>query len=377
MRITVVQGPFLPIPPLLGGAVEKIWFRLGNEFAARNHAVTYISRKYNGLAPRESKYGVDYIRVKGADRPGNRIAYLLLDLIYALRVMFVLPEADVLVTHSLWLPLLLRRRRCGALYVHVARFPKGQMAFYQHAARLQAVSNVVAEQIRKELPNKREIVSMVPNPLPFEIPGTEILAQFPPRKKVILFVGRIHPEKGVELLVRAFNTFVRAGHLDWRLVLVGPWQSELGGGGRAYFEKLRAVAEDMAEMVDWAGPIFDVHALNQYHRHASLFVYPSLAERGESFGLAPLEAMANGCPALVSDLACFRDFIEPGRTGFVFNHRAPDPVKVLAEQLEMVTGDASLLGEVASRGHVVSQQYSLAKVATLFLQDFELATACD
>jgi hypothetical protein len=40
MRITIVQGAFLPVPPVLGGAVEKIWFALGKEFASRGHGDT-------------------------------------------------------------------------------------------------------------------------------------------------------------------------------------------------------------------------------------------------------------------------------------------------------------------------------------------------
>jgi glycogen synthase len=39
-----------------------------------------------------------------------------------------------------------------------------------------------------------------------------------------------------------------------------------------------------------------------------------VAETGEAFGVAPIEAMAYGCAPLVSNLACFRDFIEDGVT---------------------------------------------------------------
>ena len=35
MKITIVQGAFLPVPPLMGGAVENIWFALGQDFARR------------------------------------------------------------------------------------------------------------------------------------------------------------------------------------------------------------------------------------------------------------------------------------------------------------------------------------------------------
>jgi glycosyltransferase involved in cell wall biosynthesis len=46
-----------------------------------------------------------------------------------------------------------------------------------------------------------------------------------------------------------------------------------------------------------------------------MFVYPCLAEQGETFGLAPLEAVACGAVPIVSDLSCFGDFITPGVNG--------------------------------------------------------------
>ena len=49
--------------------------------------------------------------------------------------------------------------------------------------------------------------------------------------------------------------------------------------------------------------------------------------------VAPLEAMANGCVPLVSSLDCFRDYIQDGMNGFVFDHRHGDPIQNLATQM--------------------------------------------
>jgi len=83
-----------------------------------------------------------------------------------------------------------------------------------------------------------------------------------------------------------------------------------------------------------------------------------------------LEAMFHGCAALVSDLACFRDFIADGETGFVFNHRAARPGEALRAQLERITGDPTLLAGVADAGYRKSAEYSVARVADRFLADF-------
>jgi glycosyltransferase involved in cell wall biosynthesis len=188
------------------------------------------------------------------------------------------------------------------------------------------------------------------------------------RAKVILFVGRIHPEKGIELLVDAFAGATNATFEDWKMVVIGPAQSKFGGGGEQYLDDLKRRAQDRA--VVFREPIFDPIALEEAYRSAPIFVYPSLAERGESFGLAPLEAMSQGCAALVSDLACFRDFISDNATGFVFNHRAARPAEALRQQLERVISDPTLLARVADAGYRKSADYSVSRVADQFLKDF-------
>jgi glycosyltransferase involved in cell wall biosynthesis len=96
-----------------------------------------------------------------------------------------------------------------------------------------------------------------------------------------------------------------------------------------------------------------------------------LAEKGEAFGLAPLEAMAQGCAVLVSNLDCFGDFVRDGETGFVFDHRASNPADALAEKLEQLIVDQASLGPVAEAGYRKSAEYSVETVADQFLTDFD------
>ena len=153
MKITIVQGAFLPIPPKMGGAVEKIWFALGRAFAERGHDVTHISRAYPSLSETEVVDGVKHIRIKGSDTPRSLVRLKWLDLMYSMRVIRVLPESDILVTNTFWLPLLANQAKHGKIYVHVQRYPKGQMRFYWRASRLQAVSTHVGQAIREQSPS--------------------------------------------------------------------------------------------------------------------------------------------------------------------------------------------------------------------------------
>jgi glycosyltransferase involved in cell wall biosynthesis len=363
MRITILQGPFLPVPPLRGGAVEKMWFRLGAEFADRGHQVTHISRQFDGLLNDEQIGRVHHLRVRGADRPVTRWRQLAGDLAYAWRAAARAPDGDVIVTHTFWAPVLLRRRH-GAIYVDVQRMPKGQLRLYRRAARLRANSSAVAAAIVAELPAARPRVRTIPNPLSF-IETDPV--NWDAKKKTVLFAGRLHPEKGIELLLESWQLIQRKGSLPgWKLALVGPERESEGGGGETWVRGLRA--RFAAPDVEWHPPIYDEAELGRTYAQATVFVYPSLAERGETFGVAVLEAMAAGTTPVVSDLACFRDLVVSGRNGLIFDHRGASPAADLASAIERAArSDAHALAIEAVK---VRETHAGTAIADQFLADF-------
>lgn len=369
MKITIALGAFFPVPPTMGGGVEKVWFSLAPEFAKRGHDVVMISRKISALPEQETIAGVKHVRVHGFDTPASLLWLKILDLIYSFRARAALPPADIVVTNTFWLPLLLRDPQLGKIYVHVGRYPKGQMRLYGRAARLQAPSHAVASRILAEAPTLAEKVRAIPYPL--TTAASELPRPISGRDKIVLFVGRVHPEKGVHLLVDAFVTGARSALADWKLMIIGPAETKLGGGGEAYLRTLQQAAEPAKDKITFGGPIFDAERLADVYRNARLFVYPSLSERGESFGLAPLEAMAHGCAVLVSDLQCFHDFIQDAETGFVFDYRGPAVAESFRSRLENVLSDEQSLARVAQSGHRKSAEYSVERVADRFLSDFE------
>jgi glycosyltransferase involved in cell wall biosynthesis len=374
LKITIVQGAFFPVPPIRGGAIEKIWFALGKVIAARGHEVTHISRTFPDLQDDETIDGVRHLRVRGHDAPSSMLALKCYDLLYtlrALRLLRRLPRADLVVTNTFWLPLLVRSEKFGRLYVHVARYPRGQMRLYGHAARLQTVSQPIRDAIVHETPQLARRVSYVPNPV---IRGAANSTTIP-RRREVLYVGRLHPEKGVHLLIEAFARMPANARADWRLVIVGPSAASAGGGGEDYESGLRHRAGPLGESVEFVGPIYDATALDEFYSRAALFVYPSLAERGETFGVAPLEAMACGCPALVSDLACFREFLVEDVNGFRFDHRTADPAATLAALLAALLDDPARLAATEPAARRKADEFSVERVADLYLADFQAVLA--
>lgn len=351
----------------MGGAVEKVWFALGQEFVRHGCEVLQISRTHPELPAEEIVEGVRHLRLRGYSQPRSLVWLKWLDLLYSWRVRRVLPVSDILVTNTFWLPLLVRRKDRGRLYVHVARGPKGQMRWYGHASRLQAVSKTIAEQIIAEAPQLRSKVGVIPNALPFRIEEVDDRK----REQVILYLGRVHPEKGIELFLRSLDRLPAQLLAEWKVRIVGPHEVHLGGGGKAFLQRLQKLDPRSEAQIEWHGKIFDPQRLIAQYRSSLIFVYPSLAETGEAMPVAPLEAMANGCVPIVSKLDCFRDYISDGVTGFVFDHRGPDPEKNLAERLTAVLqlGREQIL-KIGRAARLQAGEFELEKIAPLYLDDF-------
>ncbi len=362
MKITIVQGAFLPVPPEMGGAVEKLWFAIGKEFVREGHEVIHISRRYRNMPANEIIDGVSHKRIGGFNTPLNGIYYKFLDFIYSWRARGVIDrDSDIIITNTFFAPIIFPNKVKPRIIVSVERMPKGQMKFYHKAGALRANSTATADAIKAEL--KTELhhkVFMVPNALTFTP-----VNQPRSRANEFLYVGRVNPEKGLDILIKAFLK-LPAG---WKLKIVGPYEISQGGGGTEYLSSLKALAGTAP--IEFTGPIFSAGDLNEVYQSASVFIYPSTAEKGETFGLAPLEAMAWGTPPIVSDLSCFKDFITDGVNGLVFDHRKNDAVDQLAAKMNLLMSDADTRAAMGQEALKVGKTHSTVHIANLFADQFE------
>jgi glycosyltransferase involved in cell wall biosynthesis len=108
--------------------------------------------------------------------------------------------------------------------------------------------------------------------------------------RFLLFVGRILPVKNIEMIIRGYHLAKKSHKIEHKLVIVGKntWCSK----------KIVSLVNEL-EMQDhilFTGPIFE--ALPYVYNLADLFLFPSYYE---SFGAAPLEAMACGTPVLTTN----------------------------------------------------------------------------
>ena len=369
MKINILQGAFLPVPPTKGGAIESAWFELGKEFAKHGHQVTHVSRLDQGLNQVETIDGVKHLRIGGANAVRNSIFLKILELPYVLRARKVMPSADILVTHAFWAPLLFPKLKHGKQYIHVGRYPKGQLGFYTKASRLQVPSLTIAEACKKQVPMHASKIKILPYPLTWHTSGNLNLEN---REKVVLYAGRIHPEKGVRYLVEAWSQIPNKILQGWTLRLIGPWREEQGGGGQQFYDSLKHIIGSSTNAIEIHDPIFERHTLKQEMEKVRFFIYPSVSNKGETFGLAVLEAMSCGCVPIVSSLPCFSDFINFGIEGFCLNEiRNRNLIEIINYKLcEILEASDLTIKNMAIASWKRAKEYELEKVADRYLEDF-------
>lgn len=358
------------MPTVLGGAVEKIQLQLAEAYAAKGHEVTLISRRFGDLLSDEIVAQVHHIRIPSFNRSRNHLANFIHDMTYSWRVSRIVPAADITITNGFSLPWFMPKR-AGRIYIHVARFPKKHLLLYRNADRFQAVSSAVAKAIVYQTPSLANKVVVIGNPLSRQY--------FTNANKgaVILYVGRIAREKGVHKLLQAFVDIVEEGQCasHWRLRIVGPHAFEHGGDGRPYLDELKQIAQPLGDRCQFVGPVFDEPALINEYAAAAIFVYPSLASKGEAFGLAPLEAMASGCAVIVSKLACFDDFVQPGQNALQVDLAQAGSAEQLAIALGRLMEDQSMREALGAVARNEAQEFCLPMIAEKMLCDFETLCA--
>jgi glycosyltransferase involved in cell wall biosynthesis len=376
MKISIVMGFFLPVPPAAGGATEKIWHRLALEFAASGHEVTVFSRCWPGFPDRETLGGVQHVRLRGHAHTPTLCKNLLHDFFWSWRIFHALPPANIVIVNCVALPVWLGRLRpsAGRVAVFAGRMPKGQYRFYRKIACLFAPSTALRGKIAAENPRLVPVIRVTGCPIAWKELEKIPAPSAPAAPFTISYVGRLHREKGLDLLLAALRLLAAEENLPaWRVMLCGPAEVAQGGSGPDYAASLaRQAAEFLpSDRFSLLPPAFDDIALRQIYHDTDIFCYPSLATQGETFGVSIAEAMAAGAVPVVSHLGCFTDFVSDGETGLVFDHTAPDAAARLAAALKKLLMDPVLRTRLAAAARRRTEPYDFPRFARALLADLE------
>jgi D-inositol-3-phosphate glycosyltransferase len=181
------------------------------------------------------------------------------------------------------------------------------------------------------------------------------IVDLPPESKIILFVGRIDPIKGIDLLIDAFAQIVAAGapnSRSSRLLVIGGdpenesfWTTGEGNNLRQQIQDAR-----LEERVSFVGS--QPHAqLAYYYAAADVVAMPSAYE---TFGLAALEAMACGACVVASRVGGLQYLIQDRENGRLFE---PGNVEELAAVIGELLGDREQRERLGRQAADASYQY--------------------
>ena len=244
----------------------------------------------------------------------------------------------------------------GMLASEAFAFSKAQKMLFWHAVQRRALSALTCWHATSEAEcadirrfGQRQPIAILPNGIDVAIepPVTE-------RTKEVLYLGRLHPVKGIDLLLEAWAR-IEARHPGWRLRIVGPDEDGHAGHLRTLAERLelRNVAFD--------GPLFGA-AKRAAYRRASLFVLPTI---NENFGMVVAEALAEGTPVICTRGAPWQG-LEAHRCGWWV---ARDTA-ILAETIAgAMTKPAGALSEMGARGHAwMARDFAWDRIAASMME---------
>jgi D-inositol-3-phosphate glycosyltransferase len=170
------------------------------------------------------------------------------------------------------------------------------------------------------------------------------------QRPIVLYVGRLEPLKGVDILVQAMSLLTRS---DAQLLIVG-------GDTHAASElrQLNRLARSLGleDRISFAGAV-EQSTLPLYYNAADVCVMPS---HYESFGLVAVESMACGTPVIGSRVGGLATTVGDGKTGYLIPWRLPKP---FAEKIDLVLSDEQLRGNLGRRARRSMAQFSWECVA--------------
>ena len=262
----------------------------------------------------------------------------------------VTPRPYVVSTHGMLDPWALHNSRWKKIIAGFA-FERRHL---KNAACIHAINRAEAAAIRAF--GLKNPICIIPNGV--EVPASNAADRTPPwpahtisDRKVLLYLGRLHPKKGLSILLRGWKEAFKH-EKDWILVIAG-WDQ---GGHRRELEQLTRELK-IADSVEFTGPVFG-KARDTAYQNADAFVLPSLSE-GQP--LVVLEAWSHARPVLMTQECNLPEGFENGAA-----IRMSATVEGVAGALgKLFASEKSALEEMGCRGRdLVICNFSWSQIAS-------------
>jgi D-inositol-3-phosphate glycosyltransferase len=220
--------------------------------------------------------------------------------------------------------------------------------------------------------NRRKIEVVPPGvdlarfrPMPSEAAKQAI--DLPVDRRMLLFVGRIEPLKGVDTIFEAMAIINRDTPQllnNLSLIIIGGNPDETGENAEMDRLKALRVSMGLSDLVMFIGAK-DQDTLNYYYAASEALVMPS---DYESFGMVALEALASGTPVIASEVGGLAFLVQDGYNGYHVPVRDP---AALAEKIRVILEHPEKRQELAYNATCYAQNYAWSRIADELLNVFE------
>ena len=193
----------------------------------------------------------------------------------------------------------------------------------------------------------------------------------PVDRRILLFVGRLQPLKGPDVVIRTAAEILRQqpSLRDQFHVVVCGGPSGVGPGYLAELQELAAAA-GIADIVEFRPPAPEERLVDLY-RSADVLLMPSSTE---SFGLVALEAQASGTPVVAARVGGLTSSVAAGSSGLLIDGHNPAD---WAEAVGRLLAQPGLLTALTAGGLAHAAQFDWGQTATGLLAGYQRAIAGD
>ncbi|EEM2504255.1 TPA: lipopolysaccharide N-acetylglucosaminyltransferase [Salmonella enterica subsp. indica] len=368
-KLVLTVTPIFSIPPRGAAAVETWMYQVARRTKIPNRIACIKNEGYSDFLKVNDHCSVHRI---GFSRLYKRLfqKWTRIDpLPYSQRILniakdFNVTDDSIIIVHN-----------SIKLYRQIRkRAPKAKMVMHMHNAfepdgldqnvKMIVPSLFLKKHYQTYLPDAD--IAIVPNGIDLEayqkntVPLQKSDLGITQEKKTIFFAGRISPDKGVTLLLQAFEQLLKERN-DIELVVVGDYMSKSKGEKVAYQREVRELAERLKPHCRMVGGVTPEEIYN-YYSLADLVVIPSQFQ--EPFCMVAIETMGAGKPVLVSTRGGMTEFVKEGDTGFYLQE--PMTPETIARDINKALASPDL-NDVALRGQrCVEEKFPWEKVTQRF-----------
>ena len=358
MKIVILIARF---PPSYLGGAEIAVYNLAKQLSKLKHEVHVITMSDPNSPDENTQDDFFLHRIKTIEIP------LLRNIVFSIRSLYLMKtikphvvHSQTISIHNAGLPAFLAKKILKIPYIAWGR--GSDIYLYRHEKQFKRIilknSNAaiaLTDDMKEAMQNIWNMpICVIPNGIDLEKFNTLRKSKMHSTKiaesddKVILFVGRLHPIKGLAYLIKAMK-IIHQRYPKSRLLIVGDGDER---------DNLNMIVKNsnLNECVTFIGKVPN-KSIPEYMALADILVLPSLSE---GFPVVILEAMACGLPIVATKIRGNQEIIKDWDNGFLVEPRNSENI---TEKVLLLLKDDQLRRIIAGKNIEVAKRYSWESVA--------------